>query len=89
MGAFEVGRVCVKLTGREAGRHAVIVEVIDKNYALIDGPRVRRRRCNFNHLEPTDDSLDVKKGADQKAIVAAAKKAKLAKKLEETLTIKP
>ncbi|MHA1734592.1 MAG: 50S ribosomal protein L14e [Promethearchaeota archaeon] len=89
MGVFEVGRVCVKLTGREAGRYAVIVEVIDKNYALVDGPRIRRRRCNFNHLEPTSDMLDIPKGADGKSVIAAAKEKKLAKKLEGKVEITP
>ncbi len=38
MPTIEVGRVCVKLNGREAGRKCVIVDVIDKNFVLITGP---------------------------------------------------
>ncbi|MEM3979819.1 MAG: KOW motif-containing protein, partial [Ignisphaera sp.] len=49
MPAIEVGRICVKIAGREAGRKCVIVDIIDDNYVLIMGPKsmngVKRRRC--------------------------------------------
>ncbi len=32
MPAVEVGRVCMKLAGREAGKKCVVVDVIDKNF---------------------------------------------------------
>ncbi len=54
-GAIEVGTICVKTTGREAGQRAVVVKRIDKNFVLIDsveGSRVRKRRCNVAHLVP-------------------------------------
>jgi len=58
MPAIEVGRICVKIAGREAGRKCVIVDIIDENYVLITGPKqltgVKRRRCNINHIEPLD-----------------------------------
>ncbi|RLG55185.1 MAG: 50S ribosomal protein L14e, partial [Candidatus Hydrothermarchaeota archaeon] len=53
MPAIEIGRVCVKTAGREAGKRCVIVDIIDKNFVLVDGPEVQRRRCNIKHLEPT------------------------------------
>ena len=37
MSIYDIGRLCVKLMGREAGKYCVIVEIIDKNYLLIDG----------------------------------------------------
>ncbi|MCL6579366.1 MAG: 50S ribosomal protein L14e, partial [Candidatus Bathyarchaeota archaeon] len=56
MPAIEVGRICVKLTGRETGRKCVIVDIIDKSFVLITGPKsvtgVKRRRANINHVEP-------------------------------------
>ncbi len=42
MAVFEVGRVAVKTLGREAGRYCVVVDIIDKNFVLIDGIKVRR-----------------------------------------------
>jgi large subunit ribosomal protein L14e len=81
MGVYDIGTVCVKLLGREAGCLVVIVEVIDKNYALIDGPKpVRRRRCNFNHLVPTADKVEIKKTSSKEDIVKAIEKAKLTEK---------
>ncbi|MBM1154484.1 50S ribosomal protein L14e [archaeon] len=81
MPVVDVGRVCVKTRGREAGRLCVVVDVIDKNFVLITGPKtltgVRRRRVNVRHLEPTDLKLDISKGASDKEVEAALRKTKL------------
>ncbi|MBY9018429.1 MAG: 50S ribosomal protein L14e [Candidatus Lokiarchaeota archaeon] len=87
MSVYDIGRVCVKTMGREAGNYCVIVDVIDKNYVIIDGLKVRRRRANFNHVEPTADMVDIKKGADHQTVEAAIKKAKLEEKMKETFSI--
>ncbi|MHC1563996.1 MAG: 50S ribosomal protein L14e [Candidatus Hecatellaceae archaeon] len=75
----EIGRVCIKKTGREAGRRCVVVDTIDKNFVLVTGPRnvtgVRRRRCNVDHLEPTELKLPIKRGADDEAVAEALTKA--------------
>ena len=56
MTAIEVGRICVKATGREAGKRCVIVDLADKSFVLVTGPKsvtgVRRRRANIDHIEP-------------------------------------
>ncbi len=87
MSAYDIGRVCIKTLGREAGKYCVVVEIIDKNYVLIDGLNVRRRRANYKHLEPITDTIDIKKGASHNDIEEAIKKAKLEKKLMETVSI--
>lgn len=87
MSVYDIGRVCVKTMGREAGNYCVIVDIIDKNYVIIDGLKVRRRRANFNHVEPTADMIDIKKGADHQTIKTAIKKAKLDKKMKEIFSI--
>ena len=87
MSVYDIGRVCVKTTGREAGRYCVVVDIIDKNYVLIDGLNVRRRRTNYKHLEPISEMIDIKKGALHDKIEEAIKKAKLEKKLKETVSI--
>jgi len=73
--AVEVGRVCVKIAGREAGRKCVIVDVIDKNFVLITGPQkvngVKRRRANINHVEPTERKVSIKRGASDEDILKA------------------
>ena len=87
MSVYDIGRVCVKTMGREAGNYCVIVDIIDKNYLLIDGLKVKRRRVNYNHIEPTTDMIAIKKGAKKKDIEDAIKKAKLDKKFKEKITI--
>jgi|APSaa5957512622_1039677.scaffolds.fasta_scaffold23648_1 large subunit ribosomal protein L14e len=59
---FEVGRVCIKLAGRDAGNTCIVVDLVDDNYVLIDG-NVRRRKCNTSHLKPLKDTIKIKKGA--------------------------
>jgi len=89
MPSIEVGRICVKLTGREVGRKCVVVDVIDKNFALVTGPKsltgVRRRRTNVDHLEPTPETVEVKKGATDEEVEKAVSKAKKTKLMKEIL----
>ncbi|NVM38583.1 MAG: 50S ribosomal protein L14e [Candidatus Lokiarchaeota archaeon] len=87
MSVYDIGRLCVKTMGREAGHYCVIVDIIDKNYLLIDGLKVRRRRTNYNHIEPIADVLEIKKGASHEQVEAAIKKAKLEKKMNEVVSI--
>jgi large subunit ribosomal protein L14e len=79
MCAIEVGRICVKTVGRETGKKCVVVDVIDKNFALITGPEsvagVKRRRVNIKHIEPTEDKIDINKGADDNEVTASLQKA--------------
>jgi len=70
---IDVGRICVKLCGRDAGKKCVVVEVIDNNYVLIDGD-VRRRKCNMKHLEPLDKVVKISKGTDHSVVVSEFKK---------------
>ncbi len=70
---IEVGRLVVKLAGRDAGLKGIIVDVVDDNYVLIDG-QVRRKKCNIKHLEPLDKVVKISKNADHKEVVAEFKK---------------
>ena len=60
MPAIEVGRICVKIAGREAGEKCVIVEIIDDNYVEVVGSTIKNRKCNLKHLEPVDQKIEVK-----------------------------
>ena len=60
MPAIEVGRVCVKIAGREAGEKCVIVEVIDDKFVEVVGTNIKNRRCNIKHLEPVDQTIEIK-----------------------------
>lgn len=78
---MEVGRLCVKIAGRDAGKKCVIVEVIDDKFVMIDG-ETRRRKCNTKHLEPSKEMIKLGKGADHSAVKAEFKK--LGIELKET-----
>jgi large subunit ribosomal protein L14e len=77
MPAIEVGRICVKVSGREAGKKCVIVDLTDKSFVLITGPKkvtgVKRRRVNANHIEPLQDKLDIERGASDDEVAQALK----------------
>lgn len=73
MSSMDVGRVCVKLRGREAGGRCVIVDVVDRNYVLVTGPQeltgVRRRRVNMAHLRPLDERIEIGRGASDEEVM--------------------
>ena len=64
---MNVGRLCVKTAGREAGRKCVIVEVVDDNYVIIDG-MVKRKKCNVNHLEPLPHDIQLASASHSDAL---------------------
>ncbi len=75
MPAIEIGRVCVKVSGREAGRKCVIVDIIDDSFVLITGPKsltgVKRRRVNIKHIEPLDKKIPISRGASDEEVLKA------------------
>ena len=91
MPAIEVGRICVKLRGREAGRKCVIVDIIDDRFVLITGPKqltgVKRRRANVDHIEPTDKKVDIEKGASDEEVLKAIEEAGLTEFMKERVKI--
>jgi large subunit ribosomal protein L14e len=70
--AIEVGRICVKQFGREQGNKCVIVDVMDKSFILVTGPKklsgVKRRRVNLNHVAPLEDKIEINKGASDEEV---------------------
>ncbi len=91
MPAIEIGRICVKTRGREAGRKCVIVDIIDENFVLITGPKnisgVRRRRANINHIEPLDKKIEINKGAGDEEVAKALEEAGLLDFMREPVKI--
>ena len=73
---FDIGRVCVKVAGRDAGNYCVIVKMLDESFVVIEG-NVRRRKCNVKHLHPQKQKLDIKEDASYNDVTAAFKKAGL------------
>ncbi len=90
MPAIEVGRICVKQAGRENGKKCVVIDVMDKSFVLVTGPKkvtgVKRRRVNINHVMPLQEKIEVKRGASDDEV---AQVLEAAGKLQEmTQTIK-
>ena len=52
MAAIEVGRKCVKTTGRDAGSEVTITQVVDRNFVKVKDAKGKETRCNCKHLEP-------------------------------------
>ncbi len=79
MVSLNVGTVCMKVAGREAGAICCVVKPVDKTFVMVAGPKlvtgIKRRRCNIEHLEPTEIKLDIKDDASDEEIIEAYKKA--------------
>jgi len=78
---FEIGRLCIKIAGRDAGLKCVIVDTVDKFTVLVDG-QTRRRKCNIKHLEPLEQVFKISKNAPRAEIVRVFKELKI--ELKET-----
>lgn len=82
---FDVGRICLKTAGREAGSYCCIVNTVDAQHVLVTGPRevtaVRRRKCNISHLEPTGELITIAADASDGDVFAAYERANLFDKL--------
>jgi large subunit ribosomal protein L14e len=90
MVVLELGRVCMKLAGREAGKYCVVVKAAgkskdEKSYVTVTGPRlltgIKRRRSNIDHLKATEYKLEVKENATDEEVVSAYEKAGVIGKL--------
>jgi large subunit ribosomal protein L14e len=74
MAGIEIGTVCIKTRGREAGSKVVIIEFdAEPQFVIIDGPKIKKRRCNLRHLFPTSQKIEIGKNSDKKTIVELLK----------------
>jgi len=87
---FEIGRVCMKIAGRDANKYCVILKKVDDNLVLVDG-ETRRKNVNIRHLEPTSIKMDIKEEADHSIVVEAFAKhdIKIALKKPKKATERP
>ena len=71
---MEIGQVCIKTRGREAGRKIVVLSEIKEGKVLIDGEKVKRRQCNVMHLFPLKQKIKISKDAKHDEILKLMKK---------------
>ena len=86
MASLQIGTVCLKIVGREAGKQCVVLKkLVDEkskdSFVMVTGPKlltgVKRRRSNVAHLEPTQYILDIKEDAADEEVIEAYKKSNL------------
>ncbi|XP_028317011.1 large ribosomal subunit protein eL14 isoform X1 [Gouania willdenowi] len=82
----EIGRVAYIAFGPHAGKLVAIVDVIDQNRALVDGPctGVRRQAMPFKCMQLTDYVIKVPHSARQKFVRKAWEKAQVSEKWAES-----
>ena len=83
---IELGRVCLKTAGRETGKCCVVVNKIDDKFVLVTGPKsltkVKRRRCNVEHLRPLEHRISIKADAKDSEVEQLMKKEKVLQKID-------
>ncbi|MDE1761688.1 MAG: 50S ribosomal protein L14e [Candidatus Micrarchaeota archaeon] len=61
MALIEVGRVCIKKYGRDAGSKAVVTKVIGNGMVeIVTSVRPKERKSNVKHLEFLGEKVDPK-----------------------------
>jgi len=58
MAIMEAGRICIKTTGKDAGKKVVVLSVEKENKAVIEGISVKKKKCNIRHLIPTEEKTE-------------------------------
>jgi large subunit ribosomal protein L14e len=83
---MEVGRVVLINYGPEKGKLAVVIDIVDQNKCLIDGPDsgVLRQVIPFTRIALTDFVVKVQRNARQKTLKKAWKEADIDAKWEAT-----
>ena len=69
MPAMDIGRVCLKVQGREKGERCVVIDVLDRNYVIVTGPNVKRRRVNMNHIQPLNETVSIQRNASDEEVI--------------------
>eukprot|EP00567_Pseudictyota_dubia_P016529 CAMPEP_0197451336 /NCGR_PEP_ID=MMETSP1175-20131217/28491_1 /TAXON_ID=1003142 /ORGANISM="Triceratium dubium, Strain CCMP147" /LENGTH=124 /DNA_ID=CAMNT_0042984019 /DNA_START=46 /DNA_END=420 /DNA_ORIENTATION=+ len=84
----EIGRVALINYGPEQGKLCTIVDVVDGNRALVDGPvsltGTSRQMINFRRLALTDFKVKIGRNARHKALAKAWEKANILEKWNES-----
>ena len=65
---MDIGRVCLKVQGREKGKRCVVIDVIDRNFVIVTGPGVKRRSVNMNHILPLDETISIQRNATDEEV---------------------
>jgi len=85
------GRICVKIKGRDAGRKCIIIDIVDKNFVIVTGPKsltgVRRRKVNVDHLLFLPHIVKISKNASDEEIIKRLEEENLINFMKEGVKI--
>ena len=70
---MEIGQVCIKTKGRDAGRSVVVLSKTKQGKVLVDGAKSKRKVCNVLHLFPINEIVKVKEDESHEGVVKALK----------------
>lgn len=86
----EIGRIAYVGYGRNAGKPVAIVDVIDQNRALVDGPcsKVTRQPIRFKRLRLTKHKLNLDHSASSRVVKREWDKDEITKKWKEGFQFK-
>lgn len=70
---MEVGRIVLINYGPDAGKIATVIDVVDQNKCLIDGPQtgVTRQVISFTRIALTDLTVKIQRNARPKTLIKA------------------
>ena len=75
----EVGRVVLITYGPNAGKLATVIDIVDQNKCLVEGPEeitgVKRQVVSYRRIQLTDHTVKIQRGARAKQLKAAWKEA--------------
>mmetsp|Transcript_59904 Transcript_59904/g.71989 ORF Transcript_59904/g.71989 Transcript_59904/m.71989 type:complete len:135 (+) Transcript_59904:193-597(+) len=84
----EVGRICLVNYGPEEGKLATIIEIVDQNKCVIEGPAevtgVERQMIPYSRIHLTDFKVDLYRNAKTKDIKKAWKEGDILAKWEKS-----
>jgi len=84
---IQVGRVATINRGEDSSKVVVVLEVVDHNRLMVEGPTsgVRRQLIKIEYVNPTDIVIpNLPKGVNSKFLKAAFEKAGVAQKFGES-----
>jgi len=67
---LEIGCVCIKLKGKDAGKVCAVIDHIDASHVMVDG-LTRRKKCRSTHLRKTDLKVKISEGASHDEVINA------------------
>jgi large subunit ribosomal protein L14e len=70
---MEIGQVCIKTKGREAGKMVAVLSKPKAGRVLVDGPKAKRKQCNVLHLFPVNEIIKVKEEESHEGVLKAMK----------------